>query len=196
MQKFVMGLIAKSPYTPSKKTTELIIYISSKLKDKAHYSSILLAKSLYLIDSMSYFKKGKSITDFKYIKQERGPTPDPALFIPATEDLVTNGDLQKINADYFGGTQVKFIASREPDIEVFEKDEIFLINDVLESISDQNGTEINDYTPQFIAWNFANHGEELPFYTLLLTSKKPEAKDYEWAAKAVKSYEASAKNAS
>jgi hypothetical protein len=191
-----MGLIPKSPYSPSKRTTELIIYISSKLKDKPNYGSILLAKSLYLIDSMSYFKKGKAITDFRYMKQELGPTPDPAQFLPTREDLVAKGDLQKTNADYFGRTQFKYIASREPDIEVFEKDEIFLINDVIESIGDQNGAEISDYTHQFIAWIFANHKEELPFYTFLLTSKEPEAKDYEWAAKALKIYEASKKNAS
>lgn len=195
MQKFVMGLIAKSPYSPSKKTTELIIYISSKLKDKAHYDSILLAKSLFLIDYLSYVKNLKSITDFKYIKKEHGPTPDPAQFLPARKLLVANGDLQKKKANHFGRTRFEYIASREPDFRVFEKDEIILINDTIENISNQNGAEIMD-ARQSIAWIIANDDEELPLYSFLLKSKKPEAKDYEWAAKALKNYLASERNAS
>ena len=195
MQTFVMDLIAKSPYSPSKKTTELIIYISSKLKNNAHYDSILLAKSLFLIDYMSYVKNRKPITDFKYIKTEHGPTPDPAQFLPTRKHLVANGDLQKIKADYFGRTQFKYIASREPDTEVFDKDEISLINDVIENIFNQNGTEMMDVYQSF-AWIFANENEEMPLYSFLFTSKKPEAKDYEWAAKVLKNYEASERNAS
>jgi len=195
MQTFVMDTIAKSPFSPSKKTTELIIYISSKLKNKAHYDSVLLAKALFLIDYMSYVKNRKSITDFKYVKKEHGPTPDPAQFLPTRKLLVANGDLQKKKANHFGRTQFEYIASREPDIKVFEKDEIILINDTIENISNQKGAEIMD-ARQSIAWIVANYNEEMPLYSFLLTSKKPEAHDYEWAAKAVKNYEASVKNAS
>ena len=72
-----VGKIAK----PSPKTSELIIYISSKLKDKPNYGSTLLGESLCLIDSMSFLKTGHAITDFLYIKQERGPTPNPRQFL-------------------------------------------------------------------------------------------------------------------
>jgi hypothetical protein len=189
MQTFVMDPIAKSPYSPSKKTTELILYISSKLKNKAHYDSVLLARALFLIDYMSYVKNRKSITDFKYIKKEHGPTPDPAQFLPTRKLLVANGDLQKKKANHFGRTQFEYIASREPDIKVFEMDEITLINDTIENVANQNGAEIMDFH-QSIAWIFANDDEEMPFYSFLFTSKKPEAKDYEWAAKVLKNYEA------
>ncbi len=182
-----MPIIPKT-YTPSKKTPELIIYIASKLQEKPNYGATLLGKSLCLIDSMNYLKKGVPISDLKYIKQAFGPTPEPSHFLSIRDRLVANKELEKISTLYFGRAQIKFIAKRKPNIDVFEKDEIVLINDVLESISDSSATEISDYTHQFIAWIFANNKEELPFYTFLLTHTEPDSKDYQWANKAIKEY--------
>jgi len=187
--------LSESSDGASPKTIELIIYISSRLKDKPNFGSTLLGKSLCLIDSMNYLKTGKPITDLIYIKQERGPTPHPAQYLPIREKLVIAGDLKRVKADYFGRAQDKFIATREPDVEVFEKDEIFLINDILESISDHNAAEISDYTHNFISWIMANQKEELPFYTFLLTQAEPSPDDYEWANKVMGKY-LSTKNAS
>jgi hypothetical protein len=181
---------------PSPKTSELIIYISSKLKDKPNYGSTLLGKSLCLIDSMSFLKTGHAITDFSYVKQERGPTPNPRQFLPIRDALVESGDLEKLNAQYFGRTQNKYVAKRAPKIEVFDKDEIYLIDDVLESICDHNATEISNLSHQFIAWIFAKDKEELPFYTFLLSHTDPDTKDLVWANKSIKAYKASNKNAS
>ncbi len=107
-------------YSPSTKTAELIIYIASRLKDKQNYGVTLLGKALCLIDSMHYLKKGFSITELSYIKQEHGPIPDPAKYLYIRDSLEANGDLKRINAEYFGRKQLKFISTREPNIEVFE----------------------------------------------------------------------------
>ena len=164
--------------------------------DKPNFGSTLLGKSLCLIDSVSYLKTGTPITDLSYIKQEHGPTPNPTKFLPIRNNLVEAGELEKIEVLYCGFVQHKFIATRLPQIDVFSKDEIYLIDDVLTSICDHNATEISNYTHTFLAWIFANHKEELPFYSFLLTSVDPEIKDYKWAQKAIKEYESSKKNAS
>jgi hypothetical protein len=179
----------------SEKSIELIIYIATKLKDKPNYGSTLLGKSLCLIDSMSYLKTGKPISIFEYIKQDYGPTPEPAQYLSIRDKLVFNEELEKVESNYFGRPQIKYVAKRKPKITVFEKEEIVLINDVIDSICDINASDISDYTHAFISWIFAKHKEKLPFYTFLLTSKEPEMKDYEWAKKAVKAYQKT-KNAS
>lgn len=171
-----------------KKTIELIIYIASKLKDKPNYGSTLLGKALYFIDSVSYLKAGKPISQLTYIKQERGPTPHPVKFLPIRDALVTNADLEKVEVDYFGRIQQKFIAKREPDINVFNKDEIFLMDAVLENICDHNATEISDLSHLFLAWNIAENKEELPFFSFLLETEEPTAADYDWANKEIKLY--------
>jgi hypothetical protein len=178
------------------RTIELIVYISSKLGERANYGATLLGKALCLIDSVSYLKTGQPISDLSYIKQERGPTPNPNKFLPLRDFLVSNGDLEKIDVNYFGFLQNKFISKREPRIKVFTKDEIFLIDEVLSSISDQNASEISEYTHNFLAWIFANNKEELPFYSFLLTTADLNAKDFEWAKKSIKTYKSYVKNAS
>jgi hypothetical protein len=177
--------------TSSPKTIELIIYIASKLGSKPKYGAIMLNKALYLIDSTYYLKTGGPISDFKYIKQDQGPTPAPGQFLPLRDYLVTNNDLQKIDVDCFGKTQYKFIAKREPKIDVFTKEEIFAIDEVLESIGEMTAAELSEYTHQLIAWIVAKDKEELPLYSYLLTKEEPEAKDIEWANNAIREYESS-----
>jgi hypothetical protein len=140
---------------------------------------------------MNYLKMGQPISNLDYIKQDHGPTPEPSKFLFIRDRLESNGALEKIETHYFGRTQIKYVAKREPEIDVFEKEELVIINDVLESIGDTNATELSDYTHTFIAWIFANHKENLPFYTFLLTNKDPELKDYKWADKVIKAHQKS-----
>jgi hypothetical protein len=191
-----MAILAKSTGQSSPKTVELIIYISSKFKDKPNYGSTLLGKSLCLIDSMNYLKTSHPISELYYIKQEFGPTPEPKKFLTLGDNLVRSGDLEKIDSSYFGRTQNKFIAKRPPRTEVFDQDEMLLIDDVLESICDQNATEISTHTHSFLAWILVKNNEELPFYTFLLTQTDPDVKDLVWANKSIKTYKASTKQGS
>lgn len=174
------------------KTIELIIYIAFKLKDKPTYGATLLGKALYFIDSMSYLRTKKPISDLSYIKQAKGPTtPQPSKFLPIRDHLVTKGDLEKIEVDYFGRKQHKFIAKRDPDIKVFNKDEIFLIDEVLDFICEQNATQISDLTHLFDCWQIAEDKEELPFHSFLLNHEEPSAKDLAWAEASIKKYKKS-----
>ena len=180
-----------SKYSISKKTIELIIYSASKLKDKPTYGATLLEKSLYLCDCMSYLKNGKPITDFKYIKQEFGPTPEPAKYLYIRDKLLDSGELEILKEPYYNTIQKKLIPTREPNISVFEKEEIVLINEVINWFGDQNATEVSDFTHELMAWKLAEKNEELPFYTFLLTSGEPDDKDREASMKAIKKYIAS-----
>ena len=180
--------LSKTPQTVSPKTVELIIYISYKLKDRPNYGSILLGKALCLIDSMSYFKTGFPITDLTYIKQEKGPTPHPAKFLSIRDELVSKGELEKIDTPFYGRAQKKYVAKREPKTDIFTPDEIFLIDEVLESISNMNATDISELTHQFVSWKVASDKEELPFYTFLLTQAEPSSADFEWATNVMKKY--------
>lgn len=173
------------------KTKELILYISSRLKDKPNYGATLLNKALYFIDSMNYLKRGKAITDFKYIKQEFGPTPAPSQFLSIRDEMMINNDLEVISTPYFGRTQTKYVAKREPAINVFDKEELVTIADVLESICDKGAVEISEISHNFLAWELARDKEEIPLYTFLLTSKEPDTEDYKWAEDSIDKYKKS-----
>lgn len=186
--------MSNSGIKSSEKTVELIICIANKLADKPHYGATLLGKSLYFIDSMSYLKTGRPITIFEYIKQDFGPTPEPASYLRIRNQMIASKQILKIETPFFGRNQIKYIANREPKSDAFDEDEIVLINDVLDSLCDTNATEISDYTHTFISWIVANHKEKLPFYTFLLTSREPDKKELTWADRSIKEYKKSKRN--
>lgn len=171
------------------KTSELIVYIAAKLKDASqHYGITILGKSLYFIDCVSYVKRGKPISGLGYVKQDFGPTPESAKFLKIKDDLLVKGDLQLSKKEFFGRIQHKFIATREADINLFDKDELVLIDSVLNRIAIYSASEISDITHQMISWQFATPKEELPFYTYLLTSVEPEQAHLDWAQSLINSY--------
>lgn len=80
------------------------------------------------------------------------------------------------------------MAKRPPNIAVFEKEEIVLINDVIKKMGDLSARKVSDQTHELLAWKLSEKMEVLPNYTFLLTSKEPEMSDYEWAQRAWDSY--------
>ena len=190
-KRVIMAVFAKSANSYSPKTIELIIYASSKLKDKSTYGAVLLEKTLYLCDSMSYLKTGRPITDFKYIKQVFGPTPDPAQYLVVRDKLVASGELEIVKEPYYNTFQKRLIPRREPNITVFGKEEIVLIDEVINWFGDRNATEVTDFTHDLLAWQLSQKDEELPFFTFLLTSKSPTEKDREESLASIKKYLAS-----
>lgn len=170
----------------AKKTNELILYIASKLALRGNYGSTLLNKALYFADCIAYMKLGFPITTFRYIKQNFGPTPDPAQFLKVRDQLVTGGDIEVLEIEYFGRLQKEVIAKRQPDVSVFSVEEIVIVDDVLSQIEHMSGTEISDLSHQFPAWKVADDKEELPFFTFLLSSKVPSKEDISWAKQELK----------
>ncbi|MEM6262689.1 MAG: type II toxin-antitoxin system antitoxin SocA domain-containing protein, partial [Bacteroidota bacterium] len=83
------------------KTEELILYVSTKLQNDPHYGAIKLNKALYYIDNIHFAKYGTPVTDFKYIKQEMGPTPKPAEFFTIINSLKESGELEIAKEENF-----------------------------------------------------------------------------------------------
>ncbi|AYB29344.1 Panacea domain-containing protein [Chryseolinea soli] len=171
--------------TQSRKTKELILYIANRLSSKNNYGLTLLNKSLYFIDSISYLKRGKGISNFTYVKQTFGPTPEPRQFLFLRDTMVASGDIEITESEFFGRLQKRFVARREPEVDVFNVEEIIIIDDVLSNIEDFTGAQISEMSHEFPAWKAAADREELPLFTFLLSSKTPTESDIEWAKAAI-----------
>jgi hypothetical protein len=171
--------------TSSTKTKELILYIANRLSSKHNYGLTLLNKSLYFIDSISYLKRGKSISDFTFVKQAFGPTPEPRHFLSLRDMMVESGEIEITESEFFGRLQKRLTARREPKVDVFNVEEIVIIDNVLSNIEDFNGAQISEMSHQFPAWKAAADREELPLFTFLLSSKTPSDSDIEWAKAAI-----------
>jgi len=164
-------------YTKSK---ELLIYIASKLSGKGNFGATLLNKALYFIDSIYYLKTGSPISEFTYIKQDYGPTPD-VTFLMVRDELISSGEIELVQGEYFGRIQKKLIASRQANLELFSAEEIALIDEVLAGLGDWTGSQASDVSHKFPAWKAAENKEKLPFYTFLISSCEPSAEDISWA---------------
>ena len=170
------------------KTRELVIYVAEKLKECNGYGATLLNKALYFIDNTSYLQYKKPVSNFKYIKQDFGPTPAPNQLLSLKDNLISNGEAEEIKVNFMGLSQRKLIPSREADMGYFDRQEIELIDRVIESLSTHNATSISNYTHKFISWKIAKNNEDLPFFSYFLTSKIPSEKDITWASNIIKSY--------
>jgi hypothetical protein len=168
------------------KTKELFIYISERLKDEPNYGVTLINKDFYFIDNLSYLNYKKPISGFKYVKQDFGPTPKPNEFLPLRDELIDTNELELKKFDFFGRVQAKYLPKRAVNTDLFTKDEILLIDQVLAKLSGHNATSISNFSHTFLAWKIADNLEELPYYSFILTSKTPSDEDILWAKEKVK----------
>ncbi|MEM8898188.1 MAG: type II toxin-antitoxin system antitoxin SocA domain-containing protein, partial [Bacteroidota bacterium] len=102
------------------KSKELILYISGRLLDDNTLGATKLNKLLYYIDNISFAELGNQVTNFTYIKQNQGPTPSPAEFLPLRDNMLAAGELGISSVLNFTGyyTQ-KPVANRFADITLF-----------------------------------------------------------------------------
>lgn len=163
------------------KTKELMLYVAGKLSKEESYGSVLLNKALYFIDNISYLRTGAPVSRFSYVKQELGPTPEPAQFLSLKAELETAGDIEMVRSDYWGRVQKKMIAKRSAKLDDFKATEIDLIDEVLANIGRFNATQISDISHKFPAWQVAQDKEKLPLFTYLISSKAPTDEDIKWA---------------
>jgi len=180
----IMGFL--SSHIDYTKTKELIVLLAFRLGKKSNYGATLLNKALYFVDNIYYLKKGAPISELRYVKQEFGPTPDPALFLVLKDQLLDSNDLSLVESEFFGRIQKKLMANREPAWNLFSADEIAQIDEVVADIADLNGSEVSEFSHQFPAWQAAADREPLPFYTFLLSFKTPSDSDISWAMNEIK----------
>ena len=169
------------------KTVELILYVASSLADQPAYGATLLNKALYFIDNIYYLKSGQPVSNLSYIKQDFGPTPKPSQFLAIKNAMIANNDLEEKKFDFFGKVQKKCFALRKPNVEVFEKEEIVLMDQVLNALSQHNATSISHLSHKVMAWELANKMEDLPLNTYFLTSTAPTDADLNWAKEKIAS---------
>lgn len=83
--------------------------------------------------------------------------------------------------DHLGFRQKRPIAIRPPDLSTFSGEEIAMVDYVLSLLDGKSATEVSDLSHGFEAWQLANDGEEIPYFTALLSDGEPTPDDWELA---------------
>ncbi len=73
-------------------------------------------------------------------------------FAKIIEKMTKDKDIEKVVSEYFSYPQTKYLPLRKPDLSKLKANEIELIDDVLNRLSDMNATQISEYSHRDIPW--------------------------------------------
>lgn len=164
------------------KLQELILYISQKCEDDPRFSDTKLNKILFLADFRAYGYRGESITGSQYIHNHYGPTA--RAMMPARNKLEEAGRFHMEERRFFEQKQNRPIANSNPNLAVFEKDEIELVDQIIEEFWDYTANQLSEETHTYIPWMVTEQGEEIPYNAVYVLKEVPVGKaDLLWAEK-------------
>lgn len=167
----------------SEKFKNLIHYICHKVRDPSKLGKTKLNKILYYSDFVYYLKTYKSITGEKYVKNEFGPVP--ANINKTLRVLVEEGKIAEREMAVIDFTRQEIVSIKQPDISEFKPEEIALIDEIIDVISNNHTAEsISNLTHNDI-WETARYGEEIPYYAILWQEVAPSEKSIQWANKSI-----------
>jgi len=154
------------------KFAELILYIAQQCKDHRYFGATKLNKVLFESDFRAYLELRKSITGATYFKLDKGPVPKP--LVPVREMLIAQGSLSIEIKSVGGKKQERPIALRAPDLSIFSKEELELVDDVIATHKNltamQSSQRSHNWIGEIAFWGFHVVGEEqdIPYGTAFL----------------------------
>ncbi len=167
--------LAKGPHIESKggtrisvpqkkldKFKEVLLYILNKVGSKPNVGETVIYKLLYFIDFDFYEKYEEQLIGATYLKNHFGPTP--VEFKEIVKSMKEDEELTEIKDRYFQYPQTKYLPLRPPDLAKLKGNEIQIIDEVLERLSNNNANEISEYSHNNVPW---------------LTTEKDAVIDYE-----------------
>ena len=138
------------PQKNQEKFKEVFLYILNKVGSKPNVGETTIYKFLYFIDLDYYEKYEEQLIGATYKKNVYGPTP--IEFKKIIDKMIEDKEITKIKSKYFRYPQTKYLPLRKPDINKLKSNEIELINNVLNRLSDMNATQISIYSHNDVPW--------------------------------------------
>src|SRR5271155_5510037 len=151
-----------------RKLAELILYISKKCANDYYFGATKLNKILYFSDFLAYGNWGKPITEAEYQNLRKGPAP--IRLRPIRRELEESGALIVRPVLLVSGhTQHRTIAFREPDLSLFDGNEIALVDFVIEKLAGLNAEETSELSHRRFGWKSTREGDTIPYETIFLS---------------------------
>jgi len=158
-----------------RKFRELILLICARSEGDKKFGATKLNKLLFHSDFSAYLAFGKAITGQLYFKLPNGPAPKKLKLIALKMQAAEEIEYKEI--EYFGRTQKKPIALRQPDLSVFTPQEIDLVHSKIQKFWNLSASEISEQSHGFLGWIVAKDKEIIPYSTALVGTRKPSAEE-------------------
>jgi len=149
------------PQKNVQKFREVLLYILNKVGAKENIGETVIYKLLYFIDFDFYERYEEQLIGATYIKNKYGPTP--IEFVKIVEQMTAHEELMKVKSEYFNFPQTKYLPRRKPDLAKFRANEIEVIDDVLNRLSEMNASQISAYSHGDVPWVTTNDGEAIEY---------------------------------
>jgi len=161
------------------KLKNLILYILEKCGGKPNVGETVLYKLLYFVDFDNFEISGGPITGMNYIRLQYGPVPSANEYCSVIEEMVEKKELEIITQQYYGMPQKRYIALVNSNINIFNPQEIKLIDSVIANLSDKTATQIEDYVHEDAPWKLTEE-KQIISYKFVFERSVPYAHfDYE-----------------
>jgi len=164
------------PQRNIKKFKEVLLYLLYKVGSKPNVGESVVYKLLYFIDFNFYEKYEEQLVGATYIKNIYGPTPKE--YIKIVEEMEREGELIKVNDEYFQYPQRKYLPLRESDLSILKANEIKTIDEVLDKLSDLNANQISEYAHNDVPWLTAEDGEIIDYESVFYRTPPYSVRSY------------------
>ncbi|MFH1610392.1 MAG: type II toxin-antitoxin system antitoxin SocA domain-containing protein [Patescibacteria group bacterium] len=164
------------PKANVKKFKEVLLYILEKVGARPNIGETAIYKLLYFIDFDYYEKFEEQLTGAKYIKNHFGPTP--IEFKKVADQMIENGEIEKIKSKYFQLEQKKYLPRRKADLKVLSAQETQHIDDVLNRLANKSAKELSAYSHDDIPWKTHKSGEQISYESVFYRDDKYSVKTH------------------
>ena len=128
------------------KFKEVLLYILNKVGSKSNIGETVIYKLLYFIDFDFYEKYEEQLIGATYMKNKYGPTP--VEFKKIVDKMSKDKEIEKVKSNFFAYPQTKYLPLRKPDLSKLKANEIEVIDDVLNKLSDMTACSNQCVFPQ------------------------------------------------
>jgi hypothetical protein len=163
----------------SEKFKSLVHYICWRCADPTKLGAVKLNKVLWRADFRAYLELGEPVTGATYVKRQYGPVPSAIL--PTLRRLEEEGKLSIRDVEYFDNQKREFFALTRPDISSFSPDEISLIDEAIQYVTEKHTARSISEESHDRIWELARIGEEIPYSTVFSKAAEITEDDIEWA---------------
>ena len=164
------------PQKNLEKFKEVLLYILNKVGSKPNIGESVLYKLLYFIDFNYYERYEEQLIGATYIKNNYGPTPKE--FIVVVEEMQDLEEIVKVKDKYFQYPQRKYLPLRPPDLSGLRANELKMIDEVLEKLSDMNASQISEFSHKDVPWLTTDDGEIMDYESVFYRTPEYSVRTY------------------
>jgi len=154
------------PTLQMNKFKNVLLYVLERCAGKPNVGETVLYKLLYFSDFNYYELYEEHLTGATYRKLPYGPVPQKLDSI--IQQMIKNGQLQKVKTMYHGFPQTRYLPLEKADLKEFKASEKDVIDKVIEQMGDWSAASISEYSHKDLPWEVTDEGKvisyELAFY--------------------------------